>query len=61
MKITFWCELGNTRGNERTASYTPKQLGFTEEEWKALSVDEKTTIVEDWANECFNFGYDEEA
>jgi hypothetical protein len=60
MKITFHCDNNANIHSEKTAEFTPEDLGLTDAEWLALSDDEKNVHVSDWAHEDFDYWYSEE-
>lgn len=60
MKIKFCCDNGANIHSTLEHTFKPKDLGFTEDEWKELSDDEKMEIVKEWAFERFDYWYLEE-
>jgi len=59
MKITFYCDSGANIHSKREESFSVEDLGYTEEEWLALSDEEKQQEADIWANERLEIGYDE--
>lgn len=59
MKIVFWHDNNANIHSRAEETYTPEKLGLTEEEWKALTEDEKYEMVKEWALQNFDYGYRE--
>lgn len=59
MKIRFYCDSGANIHSSREYEFTPTELGFTQEEWKSLSDEQKQKHAEDWANDRLEIGYEE--
>jgi len=55
MKIRVYCD------GFRDKLITPEQIGYTDEEWRALSDNEKRTAIEMFASEFVDVGYEERA
>ena len=60
MKITFHCDNGANIHSEHKEELDLEEFGFTEDEWRALTDDEKNEVVRDWAFERFEYWYREE-
>ena len=60
MKVKFYCNSGANIHSTRTAVLDiEKEFGFTDEEWKEMSEDEKWEIAKDWAWDRLEIGYEE--
>jgi hypothetical protein len=59
MKIKFWCNNGANIHSKRIDTFSPDDLGYTEEEWSELTEEEKTLEARDWAMERFDYGFEE--
>lgn len=59
MKVKFWCDNNANIDSQRSETFELSDFGYTEEEWKAMSEEEKQKHVEDWAMERFDFGFEE--
>jgi len=59
MKIEFWCDNGANIHSKRKETFDTSYLGLTDDEWMALSEEEKTEHVKDWAFEKFDYGFKE--
>lgn len=58
MKITFHCDNNANIHSEKTAEFDLEgDLGLTEEQWLAMSDDEKNDMVREWALEDFEYWY----
>ena len=58
MKIKFWCHSGaNAYSKREEVLDVEKDLGYTEEEWNAMSHTQKYNEAERWAWERLEIGY----
>lgn len=58
MKIKFWCNSGaNVYSKREEVLDVEKDLGYTEEEWNAMSDIQKYNEAERWAWERLEIGY----
>lgn len=49
-KVKFWVDNGATIASERSETFDVTKLGYTEDEWAALSEDDKFKEAEAWAD-----------
>ena len=54
MKIKFWCDNNANIHSRRSDVFTPDDLGYTEEEWREMTEEEKHECVKDWAMDRFD-------
>lgn len=60
MKIKVWCDNGaNIHSKRSTVIDIMKVFGFDNDEWAALTDDERDDILRDIAMEWFEWGYNE--
>jgi len=60
MKVKFYCDSGANIHNKREETLDlSNDLGYTDEEWMALSDEEKEEEVELWASQKLDIGYEE--
>jgi hypothetical protein len=60
MRVRFWCDSGANIHSIRSETLDiQKDLGFTPEEWKAMSDKEKFEEAEIWAWDRLDMGYEE--
>ena len=59
MKIKFWCDNNANIHSRRSDVFTPDDLGYTEEEWREMTEEEKHECVKDWAMDRFEYGFEE--
>jgi hypothetical protein len=59
MKLKFWCDNNANIHSERSETFELEEFGYTEDEWNAMSEEEKQKHAEDWAMERFDFGFEE--
>jgi len=57
MKVKFTVGIGFM--NDQIDVFDVEDLGYSEEEWKELSPDEKWKEAEHWANEWIEINYEE--
>jgi hypothetical protein len=60
MKITFQSSDSRSIAARFQETFTPDDLGFTEEEWKSLSDEQKLSHVRVWLFEHIDYTYIEE-
>ena len=59
MKIKVWCDNGANAYSERIETIDlQKDWGITDEEWNAMTEDEKMKFVLDWANNFLDIGFE---
>jgi len=60
-KVIFWCDNGaNIYSRKEETFDTVKHLGMKEGEWEAMSDLQKEKEVHEWAQQHFDFGWEEE-
>ena len=59
MKIKGYIDSGANIHSCRTEIVTPEELGITEEEWKAMSEEEKEELVKPIAFEQLDWGWED--
>lgn len=59
MKIRIYCDSGANVHSCREDIVTPEDLGITEEEWKAMSDDDKEELVKPIALERLDWGWED--
>ncbi len=59
MKIEFYCNSGANAFSCRKEVFTIDDLGMSEQQWDALSDDEKYAQAEEWANDRLEIGWKE--
>ena len=60
MKVTFYCNSGANSHSERSEEFDTKDLGYSDEEWKNMTSEEKYKEAERWAWERLEIRYKEE-
>lgn len=60
MKIKFVCDSGANIHSARKEVINTEDYGFEDDEWLALSDDQKQKVVEDWAYDRLEIYWDEE-
>lgn len=66
MKVTFNLDSGANINSCRSITFDlsknsdQKAFGYTEEEWKALTEDEKYEVCEEWAEQRVEIYFEEE-
>ena len=60
MKVTFYCDNGaNIHSTRKETFDISKHLLISDEEWLALTEEEKFKVVEEWAMERLNIWFEE--
>lgn len=60
MKVKFWHDNNaNIHSTYEETFDTYEDFGMTDDEWNALSEDEKYKLVSEWALQMFDYGYEE--
>ena len=60
MKVQFFCNSGANIHSERRQTFDTKlDLKYSDDEWSALSDDEKYELATEWANERLEIGFKE--
>lgn len=59
MKVKFVCDSGANIHSARTEVIDTNDLGYSDEEWEALSDDDKYEMVSDWANNYLSIYWEE--
>jgi hypothetical protein len=57
--IKYWCDSGANIHSKYEGEITVDEQGFTDEEWQALSEDEKEEIMKESAFERLDWGWKE--
>jgi hypothetical protein len=60
MIIKWWCDSGANSHSCLTDKTTVKELGYTLEEWRAMTPDQKDKVMRDVALARLDWGYSEE-
>lgn len=60
MKVKFVCDSGANIHSARTEVIDTEDYGYEDEEWLALSEEQKQEVVEEWAHERLEIYWDEE-
>ena len=60
MKVKFYCNSGANAVSTRVEIVDIEDYGYTDNEWHALTDDQKYEIVEEWAWERLEIGFKEE-
>ncbi len=61
MKVKFFCDNGaNIHSELKETIDIESYFGFTDDDWNAMSEDEKYKLVEGWAMEKFSFWFEED-
>lgn len=60
MEVKFVCDSGANIHSARTEVINTEDYGYTDEEWKSLTDNQKQEIVEEWAYEHLEIYWDEE-
>lgn len=60
MKVKSVCDSGANIHSARTEVINTEDYGFEDDEWLALSEDQKQSVVEEWAYEKLEIYFDEE-
>lgn len=60
MKIRLYCDSGANIHSKRQEIIKPEDWGMTEDEWTALTEEEKESMVKDWAFERLYWGWEEQ-
>lgn len=56
-KIKYWCDSGANMHSCRKGTTTLDELGLTEEEWHAMSDEDRENLMQDIALDRLNWGY----
>jgi len=56
-KIKYWCDSGANIHSCRKGTTTLDELGLTEEEWHAMSDEDRENLMQDIALDRLNWGY----
>lgn len=56
MKVKLWCDNGANIYSCREEIYDVRDFGYTDEEFKRLSDQDKCEIAEDWADDFLDIG-----
>lgn len=56
-KIKYWCDSGANIHSCRKGTTTLDELGLTEEEWHAMSDEDRDNLMQDIALDRLNWGY----
>ena len=56
-KIKYWCNSGANIHSCRKGTTTLDELGLTEEEWHAMSDEDRETLMRDIALDRLDWGY----
>ncbi len=56
-KIRFWLDSGANIYSRYERTMSTEEIGFTDEEWDALSEDEKEEVAKDVAWERMDWGF----
>lgn len=59
MKIRVWLDSGANIHSRREDVFDLEELGFTDEEWAAMSEDERFNEIQPIAFERMDWGYEE--
>lgn len=60
MKIKVWCDSGaNIHSAREEVVDLERDWGISDEDWDAMTDDEKDQAVNDWANERLEIGWSE--
>lgn len=59
MKIKFWCDSGANIHSCRRGSFDLEEVGYTLEEWRELSEEDKAEIVQGYALDRLDWGWEE--
>jgi hypothetical protein len=54
--VKFWCDSGANIHSQRSEIQTWDELGMTEEEFNALTEDERYEMAEEWAADHLDIG-----
>jgi hypothetical protein len=59
MKIRLWCDSGaNIHSCREEIIETETYWGMSDEEWSEMSEDEKAELVNDWAHDRLEIGWE---
>lgn len=58
-KVKFWVDNGANIASARSETFDVTKLGYTEDEWAALSEDDKFKEAEAWADNHIEIWYEE--
>lgn len=56
-KIKYWCDSGANMHSCRKGTTTLDELGLTEEEWHAMSDEDRENLMRDIALDRLDWGY----
>jgi len=56
-KIKYWCDSGANIHSCRKGTTTLDELGLTEEEWHAMSDEDRDNLMQDIALDRLDWGY----
>lgn len=56
-KIKYWCDSGANTHSCRKGTTTLDELGLTEEEWHAMSDEDRENLMRDIALDRLDWGY----
>ena len=56
-KIKYWCDSGANMHSCRKGTTTLDELGLTEEEWHAMSDEDRDNLMRDIALDRLDWGY----
>ena len=59
MKIKLYCDNNANIYSKREEEFDVEDLGYSEDEWLALSEDEKQKVANEWADEFLEIGFEE--
>jgi hypothetical protein len=59
MKLRIWCDSGANIHSCREVESSTEELGYTDEEWAALSEEERESAAKTIAWENLDWGYEE--
>jgi len=59
MKIKVWCDSGANAFSQRTEIIDLYDWGIGEQEWSEMSEDAKEALVEEWAYDKLEIGFEE--
>ncbi len=58
-KVKFYCDSGANIHSCRDQIFDLEELGYTEEEWEELTLEQKIQEAEEWANNYLDIGFEE--
>lgn len=59
MRLRIWCDSGANAQSKWEEEINTSELGFTDEQWSALSDEDKEAEVREVAFERLDWGYEE--